>query len=59
MPGGIEALGPHSTLELVQHDPTANAPERDLEANPPELDASANAPQVYTITELSIVTKAD
>ena len=39
-------MAPFSTLELVKHDSTANAPETDLAFIAPEVDQTAETPQV-------------
>ena len=42
----------YSTLEVINHDEAARAPERDYDATAFELDASASAPQVEVARNL-------
>ena len=45
----------HSCLELVKHDPSANAPEHDHFAEAPEVNLSAEAPQVGYFEQISVI----
>ena len=44
----------YSSLELLNHDATANAPERDRSSEAPEVDKSAMAPEVRNSSKSSI-----